>query len=274
MPIFDGRFGLRRLAAAALLAAAPGWALAQEHGAVDAAPANAAGAGSFAFALAYEGGVTTEQLVAALEEAAEAGLPLALWRLGVMYENGDGVEPDQAKAFLYFSRIANDNAETPPRSLEADVVAQSFLKVGQYYRTGLPDAGIPVDVVRARALLLHAATYFGDAEAQYQVGLLYLAADEFGRNPIQSVRWFRLAAQKGHPGAQAKLGELLFKGEGFEPEPVEGLMWLMLAARGATGTADEEWIKALAEDALSVASTEDRDRASHNADMLGPQIDG
>jgi TPR repeat protein len=230
---------------------------------------------NFALGYAYEGGVSSDQMVAALEGAAEAGLPLAMWRLGVMYENGDGVARDPVKAFSYFSRIANENADTPPRSLEADIVAQSFLKVGQYYRAGLPEAGVAVDLGRARALLLHAATYFGDAEAQYQVGLLYQDAAEFGLNPIQSVRWFRLAAQKGHPGAQAKLGELLLKGaETFSPEPVEGLMWLTLAARGAIGTSDAGWILPLADQATSLASADVRERAIRNAEMLGAQIGG
>ena len=233
------------------------------------------GGSSFALGYAYEGGVSSDQMIAALESAAEAGLPTAMWRLGVMYENGDGVMQDPVKAFSYFSRIANDNADTPPRSLEADIVAQSFLKVGQYYRAGLPEAGVEINLGRARSLLLHAATYFGDAEAQYQVGLLYLDAAEFGLNPIQSVRWFRLAAQKGHHGAQAKLGELLLKGdETFAPEPVEGLMWLTLAARGSTGTADAGWIQPLADQALSLASADVRERAIRNAEMLGAQIGG
>ena len=107
------------------------------------------------------------------------------------------------------------------------------------------------------------------------MGLLYQDAAEFGLNPIQSVRWFRLAAQKGHPGAQAKLGELLLKGaETFSPEPVEGLMWLTLAARGAIGTSDAGWILPLADQATSLASADVRERAIRNAEMLGAQIGG
>ena len=87
---------------------------------------------------------------------------------------------------------------------------------------------------------MHAATYFGDADAQYRLGELYLDENELGDNPLQSARWLSLAARKGHAAAQATLGNLLFNGdEGLEPQPEEGLMWLTVASRRVAGTADE-----------------------------------
>lgn len=219
-------------------------------------------------------GVSGDELFAALEDAAEAGQPIALWRLGVMYENGEGVEKDQVKAFGYFSRIANDNANTPPRSLEADIVAQSFVKVGDYYREGLPDAGIVADSNRSHALLLHAASYFGDADAQYRVGRLYLNDEKMGANPLQGARWLALAARKGHPPAQAALGELLFNGDGVEAKPVEGLMWLTVAYNHASGTPDELAISEMLNRAMSVATPEQRSMAVANAESLGPSFGG
>src|SRR6218665_2609475 len=171
------------------------------------------------------GGVSSDDLLAALEDAANAGQPMAMWQLGTMYENGEGVARDPVRAFGHFAQIANQHADAAPRGLEADIVAQSFVKVGDYYRLGLPGAGIPVDAERAHALLLHAATSFGDADAQYRVGLLYTQEDEMGVNPLQSARWFSLAARKGNCPAQAHLGDMLFNGiEGIEAQPAEGLM--------------------------------------------------
>ncbi|UXN73022.1 sel1 repeat family protein [Devosia sp. A8/3-2] len=185
------------------------------------------------------GGVSGDDLLAALENAAEAGQPMAMWQLGTMYENGEGVAKDPAKAFGYFAQIANEHADAALRGVESDIVAQSFVKVGDYYKEGLPDAGIPADAERSHALLLHAATYFGDADAQYRVGLLYLNADELGVNPLQSARWFSLAARKGCCPARAQLGRLLFNGvDGIEAQPIEGLMWLNSAQQRCTGTAD------------------------------------
>jgi len=221
------------------------------------------------------GGVSRDALLGALQDAADAGQPMAMWQLGTMYENGEGVEKDQAKAFGYFSQIANQHADAAPKGIEADIVAQSFVKVGEYYRDGLPDAGIQADASRSHALLLHAASYFGDADAQYRVGELYLQEGGLGINPLQSARWFSLAARKGHALAQAKLGDLLFNGiEGLQPQPVEGLMWLTLAHKRVAGTADSGWVDELLNRAMSVATADQRSDAVKMADTLGTQFGG
>lgn len=219
-------------------------------------------------------GISHDDLLSTLEGAAEAGEPIALWRLGIMYENGDGVGQDLVKAFRFFSRIANDHATTPPHSMQADIVAQAFIKVGEYYRNGLPDVGIVENSARYRALLLHAASYFGNAEAQYRVGMFYLDENELGLNPLQGARWLSLAAHKNHVAAQAVLGELLFNGEGIETQPVEGLMWLSIASLNAIGTQDEVWVLEMVNEAMSVASPEQRVAAVEAADSLGSQFSG
>lgn len=220
------------------------------------------------------GGVSNDDLMAALQGAADAGQPLALYRLGTMYENGEGVEKDPVKAFGYFSQIANDHADAAPKGLEADIVAESFVKVGEYYKEGLPDAGIKADSNRSHALLMHAASYFGDADAQYRVGQLYLDENELGVNPLQSARWMQLAARKGHVAAQAQLGEMLFNGQGIQAQPVEGLMWLNVAHHRSVGTPDELWISELLTDAVSVATPNQRTEAIRLADSLGTRFGG
>jgi TPR repeat protein len=219
------------------------------------------------------GGVSGDDLLAALEDAANAGQPMAMWQLGTMYENGEGVDKDPAKAFGYFAQIANQHADAAPKGVEADIVAQSFVKVGDYYREGLPDAGILADADRSHALLLHAATYFGDADAQYRVGQLYMDAEEMGVNPLQSARWFSLAARKGHCPAQAQLGDMLFNGmEGIEAQPVEGLMWLVIAQQRCVMTADAGWITDMLNRAVAQASLEQQAEALALAESVAPQF--
>jgi len=178
------------------------------------------------------GGISSAEQIAALQDAAVAGDPMAQWQLGLMYESGEGVAQDKAKAFGYFAQIADQHADTAPRGVEADIVAHSFVKMGEYYKDGLPEAGIPKDEDYSIKLLMHAASYFGDADAQYRVGEMYLDKNELGDNPIQSARWLSLAAKKGHVGAQAKLGDILFNGDGgLKANRVEGLMWLSVASQ-------------------------------------------
>jgi TPR repeat protein len=217
------------------------------------------------------GGVSNADSMAALQDAAAAGQPMAMWRLGTMYENGDGVAKDDVKAFGYFSQIANDHADAAPRGLDSDIVAQSFVKMGEYYREGLPDAGIDKDPDKAEQLILHAATYFGNADAQYRVGELYINSKD-DPNPLQGARWLALAAHKGHIAAQARLGDLLFNGAGIKAQPTEGLMWLSIAHDRAVGTPDEEWIGELLTRDMSVASPDERADAIKLADAVEPRF--
>jgi len=221
------------------------------------------------------GGVSSGELIAALQNAADAGQPMAMWQLGTMYENGEGVARDPVKAFGYFAQIANQHADAAPKGVEADIVARSFVKVGDYYKQGLPDAGIPADANRSHALLLHAASYFGDADAQYRVGLLYMQEEEMGVNPLQSARWFSLAARKGHCPAQAQLGDLLFNGvEGIEAQPVEGLMWLTISHQRCSGTADAGWVDEKLNHAISLSTDDEQAEANALAQSIAPQFAG
>lgn len=260
-----GALSVSVVSALMLFSAAPSYS----QSAVDAAQAMASamdGAG---------GGIPMADQIAALEAAAAAGDPMALWQLGLMYESGEGVEQDKAKAFGYFTQIADEHADTAPKGIEADIVAHSFVKMGEYYKDGVPEAGVPQDDDYATRLILHAASYFGDADAQYKVGELFLDEQELGDNPIQSARWLSLAARKGHAGAQAKLGNILFNGDGdLDANPVEGLMWLTVASRRAIGTPDASWIDEMLNAAMSIADPAQRKRAVEMADSLGVQFGG
>lgn len=263
--------------AALVLTGASGSARAQSAGVLPATSPQTAAEAALAMANSLDGaggGISNDDLVAALEDAALAGQPMALYQLGLMYESGEGVEKDPVKAFGYFSQIADEHADTAPKGVEADIVAQSFLKVGEYYRRGLPEAGIPKNEAYSNRLIMHAASYFGDADAQYMVGELYLDDTELGDNPLQSARWLNLAARKGHAGAQAKLGNLLFNGEGIQRDPVEGLMWLTVASRRASGTLDQSWIDELLNNAMSVATADERKKGVELADTLSPKFGG
>ena len=254
-------------------------AAAQVSGVLPSMPAAPETAADAALAMANQldgagGGISSADLIAALEDAALAGQPMALFQLGLMYESGEGVAKDPVKAFGYFSQIADEHADTAPKGVEADIVAQSFLKIGEYYRTGLPEAGIQKNEAYSNKLVMHAASYFGDADAQYKVGELYLDDAELGDNPLQSARWLNLAARKGHAGAQAKLGSMLFNGQGIDADPIEGLMWLTVASRRAAGTVDDGWIHDLLTNAMSVATPEQRKQAVELADSLGTRFGG
>ncbi|MEH0072706.1 sel1 repeat family protein [Pannonibacter sp. Pt2-lr] len=94
---------------------------------------------------------------------------------------------------------------TKARPLRRHLVSSAFVALGKYYMTGIKNTQVKANPARARQIFTHAASYFGDAEAQYELGQLYRE-----NNDLMAVRWFNLAALKGHIGAQALLGETLF----------------------------------------------------------------
>ncbi len=259
------------LAIACALVASPG--LAQQN-AVAAETAIDAALGMANILDGAGGGISSTDLISVLQDAAAEGQPAALWQLGQMYENGEGVERDRAKAFSYFNQIAVEHADVAPRSVDADIVAQSFMKVGEYYRDGLPEAGLQPNPIEYERRVQHAATYFGNADAQYLLGEMYTDDQALGDIPKLSYRWLTMAARKGQAQAQARLGDMVFNGDGVQPNPEEGLMWLTVASRRVAGTSDESWVNELLNNAMSVATPEQRQRGLDLADSLGERFGG
>lgn len=197
----------------------------------------------------------------ALSYAAAQGHAVAQWKLGRIYADGDGVTRDDAKAFQYFSNIANSHAEDYPGTPQARFVANAFVALGSYYLAGIPAAGVSRDPERARDMFSYAASYFGDAEAQYRLGRLYLDGIEGHRDPRSAGRWLALAAQKGQFEAQALLGQLLFRGDdGIPRQPARGLMWLTLARDGAAKPEDK-WVVDMHEEVFAEASRDEQAKA-------------
>jgi TPR repeat protein len=197
-----------------------------------------------------------ETSLTALQYAAEGGHPIAQWKLGRMYADGNGVAQDDLRAFEYFSRIANAHAEDSPSAPQATIVANAFVALGRYYLDGIPNSRVKVDTERAREMFSYAASYFGNADAQYDLARLYLKGIGAPRDTKYGVRWLGLAAQKGQHQAQALLGQMLFNGEALPRQMARGLMWLTLARDNAAP--DEVWIQESYNRAISKASEDDR----------------
>jgi uncharacterized protein len=190
----------------------------------------------------------------ALQYAADQGQSAAQWQLGRMYADGNGVAQDDMRAFNYFSRIANAHAEEPPGTPQAAIAAKAFVALGRYYLTGIPNSEIKPDSARAHQMFAYAASYFGDADAQYELGRLYL--DGNPNDVHEAARWFLLAATKGQCRAQAALGDILFRGQYVPRQAARGLMWLTLG-RDCAGP-DEAWVKPLYDNAFRRASDDER----------------
>jgi TPR repeat protein len=192
--------------------------------------------------------------IAVLKQAAIRGDTLAQWKLAHAYAVGDGVHRDALRAFHYYSQIANEDADEPPESPRGQIAADAFVALGRYYLKGIPHSDISANRARAHRMFAYAAAYFGDANAQYELGRLYL--DGRPTDEHEAARWFLLAASKGQCRAEVALGELLFRGRYVPRQAARGLMWLTLG-RDCAG-ANEPWVQPLYDSAVRHASDDER----------------
>jgi TPR repeat protein len=194
--------------------------------------------------------------VISLQYAADHGHGFALWQLGRMYAEGDGVKRDDYRAFEYFQKFADSHADDNPEIPRARFVANAFVALGQYYLEGIPDTPVTASPETARRMFAHAASYFGDPEAQYQLAMLYVDGNGVVRDAKRAVPWLVLAANKGHYKSQAMLGRILFNGEHGMRQRASGLMWLTIACDGPG--AKVPWIAQLRETAVSQSTDDER----------------
>lgn len=200
-----------------------------------------------------------ERALNALQYAAERGHGFALWQLGRMYGMGDGVTQDAYRSFEYFQKFADAHADESPFLPRSRFVANAFVSLGRYYLQGIPNSPVEASPENARRMFYHAASYFGDPEAQYELAVLYAEGIGVIRDPKRAVPWLVLAANKGHYKSQALLGRILFKGEHGARQPASGLMWLTIASDGPGGKVD--WISEARAAALKQATDRERELA-------------
>ncbi|MGP9822476.1 tetratricopeptide repeat protein [Salinarimonas sp. NSM] len=198
--------------------------------------------------------------VRALEYAAVQGDALARWKLGRMYAAGDGVPHDDLKAFEYFSKIVDNHADQASDAMAAGVVANAFVSLGAYFLEGIPGTYVRQNASRAHEMFFYAASWFGDADAQYNLARLYLDGNGVPIDARTAARWLNSAAEKGHVAAQAVLGHMLVAGDGVPRQRPLGLMWLTLA-RDASDPVRDAWIADLYDSAVAGASASDRQGA-------------
>ena len=197
----------------------------------------------------------TEQGLTELEYAAEQGVPGAIWKLGRIYADGDGVKMNKARAYDYFRRLTTMHGDDSAGTPNARYLANAFVALGLYHLDGIPGT-LKADANVAREMFRYAAAYYADPEAQYYLGRLYLLGKGASKDAIQAARWLRLSANKGDHRAQALLGGMLFKGEEVARQAALGLFWLIVA-KDAAGP-EETWITEMYTSALAQASDGDR----------------
>jgi hypothetical protein len=207
----------------------------------------------------------------ALEYAAKRGVLGAQIKLARAYSVGRDVPKDDAKAFIYFEQIADQQADISPSSPIAKYAAEAFVALGQYYLDGIPAMPLAANPVYAVDLFRHAASYFGNAEAQYRLARLYMSGTGVEKNVGLAVNWLAIAAKKQHAASQATLGEILWRGQEVRQRRARGLALIILAHDNAVaGGKEPSWIGELYREALGASNKATR----KDAEAMLPELGG
>lgn len=189
--------------------------------------------------------------IEAYRYAAEKGHTGSRWALANMYADGDGVPENDLEAFRIYSDIARAGVE--PGSEDTGYFANALIALASYYRRGIPDSPVKIDLSQARQLYFQAASAFGVPEAQFQLARMMLAGEGGNTSAHQAKKWLNRARNNGHAGAMGLFGSILFQ----EGQATRGLAF-MTAALDHCLPKDCGWLQSMQEDAFSVASEQDR----------------
>jgi uncharacterized protein len=145
---------------------------------------------------------------------AEKGIAGAQFGLGVMYADGDGVEPDYGIAASWFRKAADKN------------YAAAQFELGRFYVNG---HGVAKDYATALNWFRKAANE-GNADGQFALGVMYQSGQGVVQDYATASRWYQSAAERDNPNAQYALGILCYEGEGGPKDLVAAYVWFDLAA--------------------------------------------
>lgn len=112
---------------------------------------------------------------------AEHGNVLAQYKLGLMYNNGEGVPKDFHEAVNWFYRAASLGYAPAQSSLgvkfeKGQGIERDYGEAVEWYRRGAEQ---------------------GYATAQYRLGRMYALGHGVGRDYTEAMAWFKLAAAQG-----------------------------------------------------------------------------
>ncbi|MGO8954248.1 MAG: tetratricopeptide repeat protein [Rhodomicrobium sp.] len=187
-----------------------------------------------------------------LASASEKGDLAAKIEMGRRLAQGEGVKKNEAQAARYFQSVIAQAGEIAARDKRGPLVAVAFRYLAQFNRLGVPAANIASNPAYAFDLLHHAASYFGDPVAQFELAKLFMNGDGVTKSTRTAAQWLLSASRKGYAPAQATLGEMLWRGNGVRRAPGDGLGLLAIARRNATPD-DKAWVSKMFETARAEA---------------------
>jgi exopolysaccharide production negative regulator len=239
MRIFDLFGRLRALALAVAVAAAVGIAI---PGQATASPRFTSPEEALRQGIgAYNGGYY-EIALPALQHAAAKNLFLGSYYLAALYADNNSPYTDHGKAYLLYLKIANEHADVDPdHDARAPYVAKALRALANYVRSGLSDIRLKANPRLAAEYLHHAALFFNDEDAQFELSKMQLSGEGVQLDVARGRHWLAVLAEKGHAGAQAFLADLYWRGKFLPKDQLRALALISVAVKNAPAS-EKVWI--------------------------------
>jgi uncharacterized protein len=168
---------------------------------------------------------------------------LAHFYLARIYSDNTLAYTNHARAFELYQHIATEfTGLDVDDDLRAPFVAKSMTALASYYRSGIPAAGVAVNLEQSAALLREAAMSFRDEDAQFEFAKILLKGEGVGVNPREALYWLRNLSTLGHASAQAFLADLYWRGNHVPKDPLQAYLLIDVALMNAPA-ADRVWIE-------------------------------
>jgi TPR repeat protein len=195
---------------------------------------------------AYQAG-QPDAAIPALTEAATTGDAsarfFAEFYLARAYAEGLGAAGNHTKAYVLFRKIADENVEVDPeRSPRAAFVAKALIALAGYVRDGIGEIDLAANPRRAVEYLNHAATYFGDRDAQFELARLYLGGEGSSGEVKLALHYLAVLTEASHPAAQAVLADLFWRGSHVKKDEARALALATIAVANAPSR-ERIWIE-------------------------------
>ena len=100
-------------------------------------------------------------------------------------------------------------------------------------RRGLPEYGLTADIEQAVDFYNKAATWFDEADAQFELAKLYLVGEGVPKDVKLGLYYLQKLTQQSHAPAQAFLADLHWQGKLLPREPNKALALIRLAVANA-----------------------------------------
>ena len=168
---------------------------------------------------------------------------------------------DPGKAYLLFQKLADENADigTDESYYRGPFVAKALVALAGYLQSGVGSIGVRPDPKLAESYLHHAATFFNDRSAQFELAKVYLTSGS-AENIKRAMHYLSVLSEESHPGAQALLAEQLWRGRNVPKDDRRALALIKMAVENAA-PGDRLWIEDIYQDIFCATSQDTRKHA-------------